>query len=680
MAEIDYIGTWESLGFEFKRHEKECITYNPFDGGDKKMYVNAETGLWIAYGVSSLSGNMYTFIEMYYEHCLKNTGISNLTPLADEKKLPVQAFSGQVAYNKLNNTYLIAFREFDGKIRGMQSYVIGGKCKNVKGLQTGLWGAEKLKDNKTSPVWVCEGIWDALAMQWLCKSTEEDALITAIQGGNPFGFKEAFVPFLNRRTVYIWYDNDRAGFDGEEKVFSLLHRVAEQLLFVSWPEILREKYDVRDFLVENGGFPGYPKLALKKVVDTLKGLLNRQTKYQRTRDLNKEHIPEGDLAVPQRQEVEDLFNKWLKMTDSDALAIMFGTIFANRISTRDPIWMFMVTPPAGMKTELISKLCKSPRITSVNKLTPAGLISSSVMRNGEDPSLLKASDKKTLVITDFTTLIEGNRIVRDEVFSILRDAYDGKVEKQFAKFKKVIESNFGILAAVTPIIDSSSSINSALGERFLRYRIEKDLTPFDEEARMIKAIGNIGDEGQMGDELFDICYRYLEKKMPDVPPKLNKDRLIELISTAKFTAMLRAHLIEDALFGETQVMPFSEFGTRLAKQFVKLAMGLSIYFDQYDEISGEALRLTKEVALDTCPQITLEMVRSVYILNKENGKCTCNDVSEKLGLSNTTITRRAGRLTQLNIFKRINDGFGKKQYYQLSETVENLVEKAVLFK
>jgi hypothetical protein len=134
------------------------------------------------------------------------------------------------------------------------------------------------------------------------------------------------------------------------------------------------------------------------------------------------------------------------------------------------------------------------------------------------------------------------------------------------------------------------------------------------------------------------------------------------------------------MMGETQVMPFAEFATRLTKQLAKLACGISIYLGETETVCKKALDLITEVALDTCPQITLEMVRCTYYKVKLDGRCDTLDVAETLNLSSSTITRRVARLTQLDILTKVKQGFGQKLHFEVSSSLLTIIEKAGIFK
>jgi hypothetical protein len=126
------------------------------------------------------------------------------------------------------------------------------------------------------------------------------------------------------------------------------------------------------------------------------------------------------------------YQKWLHMPSLDALKIMYGGALAN-VLTGDPVWLFLVAPPGGMKSELLMSLSGSQRVHALTALTPHTLISGAQYGGGSkgDPSLLPQLNNKIVIIKDFTTLLTMHYTQRDEIFGTLRDAYDGSTEKVF---------------------------------------------------------------------------------------------------------------------------------------------------------------------------------------------------------------------------------------------------------
>ncbi|GAG47595.1 unnamed protein product, partial [marine sediment metagenome] len=99
---------------------------------------------------------------------------------------------------------------------------------------------------------------------------------------------------------------------------------------------------------------------------------------------------------------------------------------------------------------------------------------------------------------DFTTILNMHHDNRDEIFGILRDAYDGSITKHFGNgIVRRYKSTFGIIAGVTPAIELYTEEHTALGERFLRYKIRIPTGAEYQQNILMKAVTNIGHENEM---------------------------------------------------------------------------------------------------------------------------------------------------------------------------------------
>src|SRR5207247_5698326 len=54
-------------------------------------------------------------------------------------------------------------------------------------------------------------------------------------------------------------------------------------------------------------------------------------------------------------ELEDVFGRWLLIRDRALLPVLAGTILAHRLDS-DPVWLLVVAPPGGTKTEPLRAL------------------------------------------------------------------------------------------------------------------------------------------------------------------------------------------------------------------------------------------------------------------------------------------------------------------------------------
>ncbi len=205
--------------------------------------------------------------------------------------------------------------------------------------------------------------------------------------------------------------------------------------------------------------------------------------------------------------------------DIQAARIILGTAFAHYIPNTPPIWMFVVGPPSSGKTSITVEALSGlqgmfgpgqawgPKFKSGREGEDDTLVSGGNWKEDEaveilstintntflshqigvdDPGLLEQlargkfhmekDDTRKFVrgnalvlIPDFTVMASMHREKRGEIMGQLRRIYDGKFEKKVGtRVTKIWEGKLSILAATTPVIDKYTSIDSALGERFIQ--------------------------------------------------------------------------------------------------------------------------------------------------------------------------------------------------------------------
>lgn len=678
--EKNYRRVFEAHGIEFIKDSgdgKNWICDCPFSGKEQKLYVNVETGQWDS-KVAGISGNHFTFLREFYRWALENTKGADLSELAQSRMLPLSAFIGKVARNPLNGKYLIPEYNAEGKLTGIGSWFPGSKgvfrtpMTNVQ-----LNGAHQIKEGET--LFICEGEWDYFALQWLFDFLgKENCRALCLPGAGTF--KDDWQPFFKNHSVRCCYDNDEPGRKGEAKAKKLLLPVAFDLKFAHWNVSLKDGYDIRDLITETckgKEMEGVAKKAYMKLMAQFDIRTNQEFRDGEDGGPEKDKAPEDDGSpIPTPEELEKGYSKWLKMASYVPLDVIFGTIFANRIDG-DPVWTFIIAPPSGSKTELLMTLNGSPEIETTTTLTAPALISGIKFPEGNDPSLLVKVNKRMLVIKDFTTILTMNTNARDEVFGILRDVYDGYVEKFFGTgVKKSYHSKFGILAGVTPAIDAVSAQHSALGERFLKFRLDRYETHDGEKAKIKRALSNVGQETEMRKELQALAKRMLKKQLPKELPKLPPEMLDQVTAIAMFTANLRGAVMKDPYSGEMLCLPVREVGTRLAKQMVKLGVGISVFRDK-DVIDEEVLDILRLVSLDTAPDRVNALMKFLWAQTKDDPKkfVSTKDIAEFIRMSDATISRVVQDCLVLGLLHKQKDGgpFGGGNKYRLSASLEELV-------
>ena len=73
------------------------------------------------------------------------------------------------------------------------------------------------------------------------------------------------------------------------------------------------------------------------------------------------------------EDVKNIFKKWLYFKDENLVDVVLGSVIANRTPS-DPIWLFIVAPAGGSKTEVIRSL-DTKEIYQISSLSQHSLIS-----------------------------------------------------------------------------------------------------------------------------------------------------------------------------------------------------------------------------------------------------------------------------------------------------------------
>ena len=296
----------------------------------------------------------------------------------------------------------------------------------------------------------------------------------------------------------------------------------------------------------------------------------------------------------------DTFRKWLELGETDYIEVILATVLSNEIPG-DPVWIFVVGPPGASKTEVLRSFTGlGDRIYSTSKLTPQSLISGKQTEK-YDPSLLPKLDGKTLIIKDFTSILGMRSEAREIIFSDLRGAYDGYLDKDFGNIgHKGYESHFSLIANVTPVIDKYTSVQQTLGERFLKIRLKE----VEMDAKIAKALDNEDKQEEMRKELTEAVRKFYEQKfeidMVGFPDRVK----VKVVQLAKLVAICRTSVSRDPYRQNTLTyLPEFEVGTRIGIQLKKLARSLACIRGR-KEVGEDEVEVLRRVSQDTLPKKT----------------------------------------------------------------------------
>lgn len=299
-------------------------------------------------------------------------------------------------------------------------------------------------------------------------------------------------------------------------------------------------------------------------MDNLEGIIVERDK-QRVYDA----IPVIDYAT-----LKDVVARWLLIVDQGVVKLLLAAIIANRIPS-DPVWLFLLAPSGGGKTELMSALLKCPDYYPLSQLTPNTLLSGYKAKEKEASLLKRLGTGKTIGFKDFTSILDGNKDDFKEIMGQFRDLYDGQMIKVTGTGDEIVwKGKMGFIAGCTPILEQRISMVGAMGERFLNYKMKN---PARVELRA-KMRDNIGHEDEMRQELQDAFAGYLKgivipDELPVIPEQVDKtiESMTDFIAISRAVVMRASDAKQEIIY---IVEP--EMSSRTYKQLYTLAMVLWI--------------------------------------------------------------------------------------------------------
>jgi hypothetical protein len=308
--------------------------------------------------------------------------------------------------------------------------------------------------------------------------------------------------------------------------------------------------------------------------------------------------------------LQEVFARWLLIKDPYLIEVVLAGVVANLLKG-DPLWFLIVAPPSSAKTELIRALSRLACVYLLSNLTANTFLSG--QKGKKDASLLPHLSNKILAMKDFGTVLTLHRDSRAEIFSQLREIYDGMYSKSYGTGeKKEWRGRMGFLAGVTTAIDGQQAVHAVLGERFILYR------PKNEGRQDIarKALRNTGTEAQMRKELAEAVEGFMGSLGNVEERTVNITDEVEnvIVVLADLTAKGRAGVSRDGYERLIQYDPEPETPARLAKQFALLGRSLVIIRGK-EEVGPEELAVLRKVAVDSMIQQRVKVIRALAKLN-----------------------------------------------------------------
>jgi hypothetical protein len=658
----------------------------PFCDKEGHFYVNWEKILWDC-KVCGERGNAQSFLEKVNERNKKQINSKLIESLAEERSLPVKAFEWvELGYDR--GQYSIAVRNQLKKLVDMRLYRVGSKVISTAGMQTGLFGLIELFKDKDGPIYICEGEWDTIAMQWLLDKLGKPGKAVCAPGANTF--KPEWEDFFAGRDTIVCYDNDEAGLKGELLVLDRLAKKIKTIEFLHWPTGMSNGYDLRDFIKKHAISQKKPKTAFKTLVSWLKERPRSEISSETANILVGEKAPEIDPSVT----LEDVFRIFEEhLHEPNRMGIEMCTIAALApIFDTDPIWMFIVAPPSSGKTAIISgfRYLSQPFdkvALFLSHITTHSLVSGMETKRG-DPSVFSIlnGNKMAFFIKDFTTVVSMRDTDKEDIYAQLRDAYDGYTMKSFGNGVKreYNDLKFSMVAGVTEMIYDESVNFQALGERFAKLNISRGSDVEFSRNAIEKSIDTRDDFKTMEDKCAKTiysCVKNLLRKAEEASfklPKVNDQLKKAIIGISLYVSAMRGCVSRDKYHRDyIKSAPYSETGIRFAKMLASIAAVRAFIYGK-EEATMDDLPLLRKIALDTINQRDEEIIRKIYLLNKQ-GLITPfkKNILEESRYTPYTVRCVLEDMCMLKIVVKVKTG--RKHLYDVSQQMKEIIEEAKLY-
>jgi hypothetical protein len=657
----------------------------PFSGKEDKFYVNDENWLWDSKSAGR-SGNLPGFIKQIHEdEYVPELSATAAKALASHRKIPTHIFE-QFGMGWMGNgdRYVLPVRDVNGHYVDLRMYDMNKKTMHsTAGCSVGLFGAHQFEGRANEPVYLCEGEWDTMAMTWLLKKNNAPGVVVGVPGAGTF--KQEWVAMFSGKRVHVLYDNDDPGVAGELTVQKRLQGVARSLTYTHWPAELPDGFDVRDWVI----YGLVQKKTPDKCFERLQFLFKKEPRQERaeapkdgTAKIYKFKIARSKKPVPTLEDVHAVYKKWLFLSNMDAVDVVLASTLSQKLDG-PPVWLFLVSPPGGGKTIALAGLTQYEQAYATSTLTPHALISGANWQGQQDPSLIPKLNGQVLVIKDFTSILGLRDTDKEEIFSILRDAYDGTCGKVFGNgVERRYESRFTIIAAVTPRIYDIGEQHASLGERFLKFVMGDNLNHESEDDIISKAIENVDQDSTIRNELADVTADFLAHSRNDAPlPTLENSLHRRIIALARFGSRLRGSVARHNYHHDVMTgRPFAEVGSRLGIQLAKMARSLALVRG-HEEVGEDEYRIVRKIMLDTISQRLEDLVRIIYkSCPDEKDAIATNDLALRTRYPMETVRRIMMDMHLLDIVVKRGTGSGFKHSWNLSPYMRKAITESGLYR
>lgn len=289
--------------------------------------------------------------------------------------------------------------------------------------------------------------------------------------------------------------------------------------------------------------------------------------------------------------------RWQHLPDPTHVVAALATA-ATRDGVGEPCWLLLVAPPSSGKTEAV-RILDDAADDCLDEVTAAGLLGWSKAKTATPSGVLARCGPRALVtFGDLSSLLAtSDRGGRDQVFGLLRRAYDGHVTRDVSPpgrtdgtTQLAWSGRLTVVGCVTGAIDRYTAHADALGARWLYCRLPDRTLAEKRHAAQLARRGGLA--GLRLDARQDAAAILAAARVPATVP----DAVLDAVEDAALvTAWGRAAVPRNG-YGRREIegVPIVEEPMRLVQQLGALGGGVL------------ALGLPEDAAVTVCRRVALD--------------------------------------------------------------------------
>ncbi len=381
------------------------------------------------------------------------------------------------------------------------------------------------------------------------------------------------------------------------------------------------------------------------------------------------------------QEVEKVF----LIADKGLVRMVVATVIANRMAL-DPVWLLLVAPPSGGKTEMIMALSGLEFVYPISDIT-VNTFASGQKKVGKETSLLLKVNNGLLAFKDFTSILSKNREARAEILKQLREIFDGEYVKRTGTGDDVTwKGKVGVIAGSTEVVYRYLEDLSAMGDRFIMYSVDQP-NRLEVARRALENANDIADKRNHLKDCFTHFIKSAISKIDAEEVQLSDETREELLLVADFATQVRSAVMTDFKSGNVDFVPKKEMPMRLTSQLYTLASAfiainktnpnlLGHSPAKKGELTEEEKKLLFKTAFDSIPRTRRD---AIIPLAQYTGGITTAGLATRLNLPTDSARKYLQQVNALDICTRKRQSGAQGDLWTMPDKFRRIMMKVEKF-